>query len=214
MLYRYPRFYDYITNRTLAAKQVKMNESDQAFLDLLHIEELPPNARVLELACGTGIITNWIAEKRPDLHVIGVDIAEPMLKIAKSKAHAKKLKNVHFIHSSALTLEPAHLNLGAVATTDSGMVDMVLCAYGYSSFSDQEMALAKTLALLKKSGCYIIVDTYLPSRSLLNRLSSFIMGADMSREVWKLLERELDEFSLIKIQDNLTTYFVARGTKK
>ena len=42
-----------------------------------------PNARILELGCGPGNITKYLLLKRPDLKILGTDLAPNMLKVAK-----------------------------------------------------------------------------------------------------------------------------------
>lgn len=41
------------------------------------------NANVLELACGPGNITQYLLKKRPDLNILGTDLAPNMLELAK-----------------------------------------------------------------------------------------------------------------------------------
>jgi predicted TPR repeat methyltransferase len=41
------------------------------------------HAEVLELACGPGNITKYLLQKRPDLKILGTDLAPDMLKLAK-----------------------------------------------------------------------------------------------------------------------------------
>jgi 2-polyprenyl-3-methyl-5-hydroxy-6-metoxy-1,4-benzoquinol methylase len=47
------------------------------------LRRLPPNARVLELASGHGVLSLLAAEQRPDIHVTGLDISPPAVAIAK-----------------------------------------------------------------------------------------------------------------------------------
>ncbi|MFB0507374.1 MAG: class I SAM-dependent methyltransferase [Thermodesulfobacteriota bacterium] len=54
-------------------------------------------ARILDQACGTGILTFKIAQKFPLCHVIGVELRDEYLIIAKKKAEALKIANVEFI---------------------------------------------------------------------------------------------------------------------
>ncbi|EAR00442.1 class I SAM-dependent DNA methyltransferase [Maribacter sp. HTCC2170] len=49
-----------------------------AFLELL-----PQNANILELGCGPGNVTQYVLNKRPDLHITGTDLASKMLALAK-----------------------------------------------------------------------------------------------------------------------------------
>jgi len=41
------------------------------------------NATLLELACGPGNITKYLLEKRPDLKILGTDLAPNMIELAK-----------------------------------------------------------------------------------------------------------------------------------
>jgi demethylmenaquinone methyltransferase/2-methoxy-6-polyprenyl-1,4-benzoquinol methylase len=56
------------------------------------IKKIPQCSSILDLACGTGILTFKIAEKFPDAEIIGVDITEGYLSMAR-----KKLKPTHKI---------------------------------------------------------------------------------------------------------------------
>jgi 2-polyprenyl-3-methyl-5-hydroxy-6-metoxy-1,4-benzoquinol methylase len=57
---------------------------------------LPPNARVLELACGHGVLSLLAAEERPDIQVDGLDISPPAIAVAdrllKVSGHADRVK--------------------------------------------------------------------------------------------------------------------------
>lgn len=46
------------------------------------LRRLPPNSRVLELACGHGVLSLLAAEERPDIAVEGVDISPPAIAVA------------------------------------------------------------------------------------------------------------------------------------
>lgn len=46
------------------------------------LRRLPPNARVLELACGHGVLSLLAAEERQDIQVEGVDISPPAIAVA------------------------------------------------------------------------------------------------------------------------------------
>lgn len=46
------------------------------------LRRLPPNARVLEMACGHGVLSLLAAEERPDIQVEGSDISPPAIAVA------------------------------------------------------------------------------------------------------------------------------------
>lgn len=55
------------------------SQSLDLFCSLIKTE----NASVLELACGPGNITKYLLDKRPDLNILGTDLAPRMLELAK-----------------------------------------------------------------------------------------------------------------------------------
>jgi cyclopropane fatty-acyl-phospholipid synthase-like methyltransferase len=55
------------------------NDSYDAFLDLV----TQINASVLEIGCGPGNITKYLLTKRDDLKIMGIDISENMIELAK-----------------------------------------------------------------------------------------------------------------------------------
>lgn len=62
------------------------------------LEKIPPRPlRIIDQACGTGILTFKIAHRFPLCRVIGVELREEYLKIAEEKATALNLSNVEFI---------------------------------------------------------------------------------------------------------------------
>jgi len=60
------------------------------------LRRLPPNASVLELACGHGVLSLLAAEERPDIRVEGLDISPPAIAIANRllsvSGHASRVK--------------------------------------------------------------------------------------------------------------------------
>ncbi len=61
----------------------------------------PAPKRILDLACGTGLLTFAIAKRFPDSQVVAVDISAGYLEVAWRKAHKKKIHNVSFVLSPA-----------------------------------------------------------------------------------------------------------------
>jgi len=62
------------------------------------LEKIPEEpARIMDQACGTGILTFKIAHQFPRCHVVGVELRDEYLNIAIEKAKALKLSNVEFV---------------------------------------------------------------------------------------------------------------------
>ena len=56
----------------------------------------------LDLACGTGILTRKIAEKFPDASVVGVDITQSYLELARQ--NSSSYKNISYFYQDAETI--------------------------------------------------------------------------------------------------------------
>jgi len=69
------------------------------------LEQLSSEKMVLDLACGTGILTKQIADKIPQSTIIGLDITENYIEKAKEKL--KWYQNISFVNQDA-----EKLNLG------------------------------------------------------------------------------------------------------
>lgn len=66
------------------------------------VDLLPPNpARVLDFACGTGILTLAIARRYPNCQVVGVELRDEYLEIAREKVRKLGIRNVKLVLSRA-----------------------------------------------------------------------------------------------------------------
>ncbi|WP_447980070.1 methyltransferase domain-containing protein [Candidatus Nitrospira bockiana] len=66
------------------------------------VDRLPPDPRrILDLACGTGILTLALARRYPRGHVVGVDLRDEYLEIARGKVRRLGIRNVELIQSRA-----------------------------------------------------------------------------------------------------------------
>ncbi len=65
----------------------------------LKLAAAQPGERVLDIGCGAGVTSLLLAEEvGPGGRVTGVDVSQPMLALARSRAHAK---NIEFIEADA-----------------------------------------------------------------------------------------------------------------
>ena len=66
------------------------------------VDLLPLNpTRVLDLACGTGILTLAIAHRYPNCRVVGVELRDEYLEIARKKVQKLGIRNVEWVLSRA-----------------------------------------------------------------------------------------------------------------
>jgi demethylmenaquinone methyltransferase/2-methoxy-6-polyprenyl-1,4-benzoquinol methylase len=116
---------------------------------------LPPNPeRVLDLACGTGISTVAIARRFPHCHVIGVELREEYLEIARQKVQTLGLRNIEFILSRAEDYRSTEL------------FDCVTASY-LAKYADLQCLVPIIKELLTGVGILVIHDfTYPPKPSL------------------------------------------------
>jgi SAM-dependent methyltransferase len=107
---------------------------------------LRPGDRVLDACCGTGASALPAAQVVGSAgRVIGVDLAEPALALARAKAHAQGLTNVEF---RAVDVEHTAL--------PSESFDAVVCVFGVFFLPDMAAAVAELWRLVRPAGVLAI----------------------------------------------------------
>src|ERR1700730_3339320 len=113
------------------------------FSALLH----DPNARVLDLCCGTGDLAFAFRREAPDgAEIIGSDFVPEMLIRARDKAAAARA-DVKFVEADALRLPFA-----------DSIFDLVPCAFGFRNLANYEHGLQEILRVLKPGGAAAILE--------------------------------------------------------
>ncbi|MFA6103216.1 MAG: methyltransferase domain-containing protein [Victivallaceae bacterium] len=108
---------------------------------------LKPDMQVLDMGCGSGIISTHLAEYVRDGMVLGVDSSIALLHEAERLKVEKKLKNLKFRHGNVY--EPG---------LPSGSFDFIYCRLLFQHLHEPEKALAALAGLLKPDGTVCIVD--------------------------------------------------------
>ncbi len=106
---------------------------------------------VLDLCCGAGAST--LAAGRavgPGGRVLGIDVAEPLLELARSKAAAEQLPNVMFRNADATS-----------TGLPSGSFDAVLCVFG-AFFAADMTAFAAEMWRMVRPGGVLAITTWGP----------------------------------------------------
>jgi len=111
------------------------------------IEQLPrmQEPKCLELACGNGDITALLLERYPKAHIEGLDIAEPMLDIARSRMPAEA--DVSFSKGDIM----------ATGFPDASF-DVVTVGYGLRNAPALAAAMAEITRVLKSGGMLATLD--------------------------------------------------------
>ena len=121
----------------------------------LHKLQKPPKPhRILDLACGTGILTFDIARRFSDCHVVGVELREEYLGIARQKAATLNLPNIEFILSRAEDLE-----------LDEPF-DCITSSY-LAKYADLKRLLPNLAGMLSHDGMVLFHDFTYPSNPIL-----------------------------------------------
>ena len=111
----------------------------QSTKKLIELVKINKNNVVLDVACGTGVVTKQIQKKVGNSgHVIGVDTSTTAIKIAKK--WNEKNKNLDFV------------NIDAENFSFSKKFDVITCQYALFFFPNAQKALKNMKNSLKKSG--------------------------------------------------------------
>ena len=108
--------------------------------------QLSPGARVLDVCCGSGASALAAAEiVGPEGSVIGVDLAQNLLQLARTKATQRGLTNVEFQTGDLTNLQFA-----------DGRFDAVVCVFGIFFVPDMEASLVELRRVLRPGGGFAI----------------------------------------------------------
>ena len=100
----------------------------------LRAVKLPPNPRILELACGTGIVTRELLSSLPSAHITATDLNEAMLDIARKQlGPAAADPRLRFQQADACKLPFPDRSF-----------DVIVCQYGMMFFSDKPGAMPRS----------------------------------------------------------------------
>lgn len=103
-----------------------------------------PQARVLDLCCGTGDMTFALLRRGKTAHIVGADFSHAMLQRASQKAAATSLR---WVEADALHLPfpDAHF-------------DLITSAFGFRNLADYDAGLQEIKRVLRPGGEFGILD--------------------------------------------------------
>ncbi|MFY9301674.1 MAG: class I SAM-dependent methyltransferase [Candidatus Nitrosotenuis sp.] len=119
------------------------------------LSHMKRGASVLDLACGTGILTRKIAQKFPDSKIVGVDITQSCLEVAKR--NSSTFQNITFVNQDA-----EKLDLGA-------KFDCITSSY-IPKYCDPRILIPVCIKHLKPGGRIILHDFTYPKNNLVRFL--------------------------------------------
>jgi demethylmenaquinone methyltransferase / 2-methoxy-6-polyprenyl-1,4-benzoquinol methylase len=138
----------------------------------IHFREVRqnPNARVLDICCGTGDLTMSLA-RGAEATVIGSDFAHPMLVLAAEKSRKRsragmKLRNLAgYIEADALDLPFADASF-----------DLVTAAFGFRNLANYGQGLREMYRILRPEGQIGILEFAEPTGKLFGSVYRFYFG--------------------------------------
>lgn len=121
---------------------VQQHAMRRAFLDAV---AFPPEARVLDVGCGTGVLTRVLAGWPNVVSVVGVDPARSLLE--KARVAAAGLPNVTFREGD-----------GRALPFEDAMFDIVTSDSMISHVPGPERAIGEAFRVLRAGGCLAVFD--------------------------------------------------------
>jgi demethylmenaquinone methyltransferase / 2-methoxy-6-polyprenyl-1,4-benzoquinol methylase len=143
------------------------------------LARIPANpSLLLEQASGTGILTFQIARRFPACRIIGVELQEPYLAIAREKARELRLTNIEFICGRA---EDIVLD---------GPFDCIVSDY-LAKYVDLDRLVANAGKMLREGGALIMHELARPTHPLFAALWQMHFKFLQSYGKWRYPEWEI-----------------------
>jgi len=116
------------------------------------VDETKPQS-ILDIATGTGDLAIQFAENTNAKKIVGLDLSEGMLKVARKKAVKKDVAHIDFIKgdSEALPFEDQSF-------------DAITVSFGIRNFENLEKGLSEIHRVLKTGGIFVILETSVPTK--------------------------------------------------
>ena len=113
---------------------------------LLACASLAPGERVLDVACGTGLVSFAAAQAvEPGGAVVGIDLSGQMIAAARLRREEREVSNINFARMDAEKLE-----------LPDASFDVALCAFGLMYMPHPEQALREMRRVLRPGGRVVL----------------------------------------------------------
>ena len=134
-------------------------------IPLIRRYPLPSEPRILDAGCGTGEVASRLAELFPQARVLGVDIIDPHLELARSR-YERLAPRLTFAHQSVFELE-----------APEGSFDLTVCRHVVHAIPHPDRVIAELARVTRRGGyLHLIPEDY--------GMLHFQRGALDPREFW------------------------------
>lgn len=109
---------------------------------------------ILDIATGTGDLAIQFAEKTAATKIVGLDLSEGMLSVARKKVTGTPIsKKLEFLQADSEALPFA-----------ADTFDAITVSFGIRNFENLEQGLSEIYRVLKKGGVFVILETSVPTK--------------------------------------------------
>lgn len=138
---------DYVHGYT-EREMTRLNDQSRTLTDLLHHDtRYPPGSRVLEMGCGVGAQTVFLARNSPAAEITSVDISPDSVAAARAAAEREGITNVTFQVANIFDLPFA-----------PGSFDHVFICFVLEHLPRPERALDIALGMLRPGGSLTVIE--------------------------------------------------------
>jgi demethylmenaquinone methyltransferase/2-methoxy-6-polyprenyl-1,4-benzoquinol methylase len=137
------------------------------------LARVQPGERVLDVACGTGDLTQAFAKRSRASEVVGVDFTPAMLDIAaqkQSKLHDAVRTRIEYQQGDAQNLDFA-----------DNSFDVLSIAFGIRNVQDPQKAFAEFARVLRPGGRIVVLEFGVPTLAPMRWFNSFYCATIMPR---------------------------------
>ena len=118
-------------------------------IPLIRRYALPEDARILDAGCGTGEVSSRLAELFPHAHVLGIDIVDPHLELARER-YANLAPRLAFEHQSIFELKAADRTF-----------DLTVCRHVLHAIPHADRVVAELARVTRRGGyLHLIAEDY------------------------------------------------------
>ena len=150
--------------------------------------------KIMDVATGTGDLAIAMAKRVEDTHILGIDLSEEMLQVARTKIEKLGLSDRIEVHKGDAE------NLDIV---ESDSIDAATVAFGVRNFENLEGGLSEIYRTLKPGGKFVVLEFSIPrnrfirwvyaqySHRLLPRIGAML---SKDRQAYDYLPDSVEEF--------------------